>query len=207
MDGELFMKGLIIGISIAAPVGPIGVLCIKRTLAEGKLSGLVSGLGAATADAFYGMVAGFGLTAISNFLVGNQFWFRLLGGAFLCYLGIRTFYTKPAEESISPDSKGVMGNYFSTFFLTVTNPMTILSFAAVFAGVGLVTNTSDYLSPFILVIGVFAGSGLWWLALSTFVNRIRSRFTLKGMIWINRASGMIIEVFGLIALASVVLQK
>jgi len=204
VDIELLLKGFLIGISIAAPVGPIGVLCIKRTLAEGKLSGLCSGLGAATADAFYGMVAAFGLTAISNFLVGNQFWLRLIGGMFLCYLGIKTFLSKPAEEVAHLDSKGLLRNYTSTVFLTITNPMTIISFAAVFAGVGLVTNQSDYLSPFILVLGVFIGSGVWWLVLSTLVNLFRNRFNTKGLIWINWVSGLIILAFGLIALVSVV---
>src|SRR3989344_5776045 len=134
METIFLMKGLIIGFSIAAPVGPIGVLCIQRTIAYGKISGLFTGLGAATADGLYGAVAAFGLTIISNFLVGQQFWFRLIGGAFLLYLGIKTFMSKPEEKTATENHKGLLSDYFSTIFLTLTNPTTILSFVAVFAG-------------------------------------------------------------------------
>ncbi|HBW38252.1 MAG TPA: lysine transporter LysE [Desulfosporosinus sp.] len=197
------MKGLIIGFSIAAPVGPIGILCIRRTLAEGMVSGFLSGLGAATADATYGIIAGFSLTIISNFLIGQQVLLRLIGGIFLCYLGIRTFIKRPAEKPALVDDKGLFGNYFSTFLLTLTNPMTIISFAAVFAGLGLGANSSSYVSSLILVIGVFLGSGSWWLILCLMVNLFRKRFSITGLQWVNRASGLVIMIFGLIALASV----
>jgi threonine/homoserine/homoserine lactone efflux protein len=121
MDISFLFKGLIIGFSIAAPVGPIGVLCIRRTLAERRASGLVSGLGAATADAIYGFVAGFGLTFISNFFISQQVWLRLIGGGFLCYLGLRTSLSKPAEHAASVKGNGLVGSYASTFFLTITN--------------------------------------------------------------------------------------
>ena len=137
MDVSLFVRGLVIGFSIAAPVGPIGVLCIRRTLAEGQLYGLVSGLGAATADALYGCVAGFGLTFISAFLIGHKLWLSLIGGLFLLYLGIKTLLSKPAEDAAKAEGKGLFRAYASTFLLTVTNPMTILSFAAIFAALGL----------------------------------------------------------------------
>jgi threonine/homoserine/homoserine lactone efflux protein len=133
---EFLLGGIILGFSIAAPVGPIGVLCIRRTLAEGRASGLVSGLGAATADAIYGCVAGFGLTFISSFLVNQQRWLHLVGGAFLCYLGIRTFLARPADQAALAQGSGLIGAYGSTFLLTLTNPMTILSFTAVFAALG-----------------------------------------------------------------------
>ena len=115
----LFFKGLLIGFSIAAPVGPIGVLCIRRTLAESRATGFVSGLGAATADAFYGAVAGFGLTLVSVFLQGQEFWFRLIGGAFLGYLGVRTFLAKPADQATTPNSNSnsklkLLAAYLST---------------------------------------------------------------------------------------------
>ncbi|KJS82039.1 LysE family translocator [Desulfosporosinus sp. BICA1-9] len=203
MDTGFFIKGLIIGFSIAAPVGPIGILCIRRTLAEGMVSGFLSGLGAATADATYGIIAGFSLTIISNFLIGQQVLLRLIGGIFLCYLGIRTFIKRPAEKPALVDDKGLFGNYFSTFLLTLTNPMTIISFAAVFAGLGLGANSSSYVSSLILVIGVFLGSGSWWLILCLMVNLFRKRFSITGLQWVNRASGLVIMIFGLIALASV----
>src|SRR3712207_2953311 len=132
----LFLEGIIIGLAIAAPVGPIGVLCIRRTLADGRTSGFVSGLGAATADAVYGAIAAFGLTLITDFLLGGASWLRLVGGAFLLYLGIKTFLARPAERAAEVRGGGLPGAYASTLFLTLTNPTTILSFVAIFAGLG-----------------------------------------------------------------------
>ena len=204
MDYSLFLRGLVIGFSIAAPVGPIGVLCIRRTLTDGRLSGLVSGLGAATADALYGCVAGFGLTFISSLLIGQQKWLRLFGGLFLCYLGIKTLLSKPAEQAAKAGGSGLLGAYASTFLLTVTNPLTILSFVAIFAGLGLTStaNTSgSYASAFVLVLGVFLGSALWWFLLVGGVGLFRTKFNTQGLLWVNRISGVIITVFGLVALA------
>lgn len=191
------------GFSIAAPVGPIGVLCIRRTISNGRLSGLVSGLGAATADGLYGCVAAFGLTFISSFLVSQQFWLRLIGGAFLIYLGVKTMLSKPADKAAAASSNStVFGDYLSTFFLTVTNPMTILSFAAIFAGMGLAATGGGYSSAGLLVLGVVTGSALWWLCLSGAVGFFRQKFNATGLIWVNRISGMIITGFGFLALAS-----
>jgi len=200
MDIRFLLRGLVIGFSIAAPVGPIGVLCIRRTLAKGCVSGLVSGLGAATADAIYGCIAGFGLTFIASILISQQGWFRLIGGAFLCYLGLKTFLTRPAEQAASAEGSGLVGAYASTFFLTLTNPMTILSFAAIFAGLGVVSASGNYASAGMLVLGVFIGSALWWLILSGGVSVFRARFNPHGLRWVNRISGVIITGFGLLAL-------
>jgi len=202
MDLSLLLRGGLIGLSIAAPVGPIGVLCIRRTLAEGRVAGLVSGLGAATADAFYGSVAAFGLTFISSLLVGQQAWLRLAGGLFLCYLGLKTLLARPAEQGMAARSRGLLGSYVSTLFLTVTNPMTILSFAAVFAGLGLGQTGGDYASAGLLVLGVFLGSASWWLLLSGSVGALRARFPAAGLLWVNRISGIIIAGFGIVALAA-----
>lgn len=202
MDLNFLLKGVVIGFSIAAPVGPIGVLCIRRTLADGRAAGLLSGLGAATADALYGCVAGFGLTLISTFLVSQQTWIRLVGGAFLCYLGVRTLLIKPAHELAEVKKKGLLGSYVSTFFLTLTNPMTILSFAAIFAGLGLASTSNNFSSAVILVLGVFIGSAAWWLILSGVVGFFREKFGFKAMQWVNRISGMIILGFGIYALVS-----
>jgi threonine/homoserine/homoserine lactone efflux protein len=202
--GFLF-RGLAIGLSIAAPVGPIGVLCIRRTLAEGRASGLVSGLGAATADGIYGCVAGFGLTFVSSVLIGQQAWIRLIGGAFLCYLGVRTLLARPAGQAAPARGGGLAGAYASTFFLTLTNPMTILSFAAIFAGLGLATGGGSYGSAGILVLGVFLGSALWWLILSGGVSVLRTRFGPRAMQWVNRISGLVITGFGLFALLSLLI--
>ena len=201
-DLSFLLRGFIIGFSIAAPVGPIGVLCIRRTLAEGRIYGLVSGLGAATADAIYGCVAGFGLTFVSNFLISQQIWLRLIGGGFLCFLGLRTFLSKPSEQAASTKVNGLFGAYASTFFLTLTNPMTILSFAAIFAGLGVGSADGSYVSAAILVFGVFIGSVLWWLVLSTTVSMFLKKFTPSGLQWINRIAGIILVGFGLIVLFS-----
>jgi threonine/homoserine/homoserine lactone efflux protein len=133
---RFLIQGLVMGLSIAAPVGPIGVLCIRRTLAQGRSYGLLSGLGAATADAVYGCVTAFGLTLVSNALVRQQAWLRLVGGLFLCYLGARAFLTRPVEGGKAAIAGGLLRAYGSTFALTLTNPMSILSFAGVFAGLG-----------------------------------------------------------------------
>lgn len=202
MDLSFFLRGLIVGFSIAAPVGPIGVLCIRRTLVEGRISGLVSGLGAATADAIYGCVAGFGLAFISNFLVSQWVWFRIIGGGFLCFLGVRTFLSKPAENVASAKGNGLIGSYVSTFFLTITNPMTILSFAAIFAGLGIGSSGGSYVSAGVLVIGVFIGSAIWWVILSGGISILRTRFNSHRMLWVNRISGIMIAGFGLFALLS-----
>jgi threonine/homoserine/homoserine lactone efflux protein len=204
MDYSLFFRALVIGFSIAAPVGPIGVLCIRRTLADGQISGLVSGLGAATADAMYGCVAGFGLTLISSALIDQQMWLRLFGGLFLLYLGIKTLLSRPSEQAANASGSGLLGSYVSTFLLTVTNPLTILSFAAIFAGLGLANTSGSYVSALILVLGVFLGSASWWLLLSGGVGVFREKFNAQGLLWVNRISGVIITVFGMVALGGLV---
>ncbi|HSQ39513.1 MAG TPA: LysE family transporter, partial [Anaerolineales bacterium] len=197
----LLLQGLILGFSIAAPVGPIGVLCIRRTLAEGRLTGFLSGLGAATADMLYGAIAAFGLTAIMNLLVDQQSWLRAVGGLFLLYLGIRTFLTKPSAESAPSRGMGWLSAYVSTFFLTVTNPMTILSFIGMFSAILPTDGASSAASSVSLVLGVFLGSAAWWLALSGLVSLFRERFTPAWMQLVNRVSGVVITVFAIIILA------
>jgi threonine/homoserine/homoserine lactone efflux protein len=203
MDLSTFARGLLLGLSIAAPVGPIGVLCIRRTLMQGWRIGFLTGLGAATADATYGAIAAFGLTALSNLLIAEQFWLRLIGGLFLLYLGARTFFAKPATVAASGTANSLAGAYTSTFLLTLMNPTTILSFAAIFAGFG-VASSSSTLAAGMLVLGVFVGSALWWLLLSGGVTLLRTRFRPAALIWVNRGSGAVIALFGLLALASIV---
>ena len=165
MDLALLGRGFILGFAIAAPVGPIGLLCIQRTLNQGQLIGLVSGLGAATADTLYGAIAAFGLTLVTAFLVEQQFWLGLLGGAFLCYLGVRTLLAPPAAAAHA-EAKGVVRAYTTTFALTVTNPMTILAFAAILRGRGWRTAAVVRHRPGSIVLGVFCGSATWWFLLS-----------------------------------------
>jgi threonine/homoserine/homoserine lactone efflux protein len=200
---SLFLTGTILGFSIAAPVGPIGILCIRRTLAEGRRFGLAAGLGAATADAVYGSIAAFGLTFISSFLIDQQDWLRVFGGIFLCFLGVRAFSAKVIHPSAMEYRGNLWSAYGSTFFLTLTNPMTILSFAAIFAGFNLAGKDSGYAAAAVLVSGVFAGSSLWWLSLSTGIGLLRSRLSDSISVWLNRISGSVIFIFGLAALFSV----
>jgi threonine/homoserine/homoserine lactone efflux protein len=200
---SFLVRGIVIGFSIAAPVGPIGVLCIRRTLADGRAAGFVTGLGAATADAIYGFLAAFGLTALTDFLVGGQNVIRIVGGAFLLYLGIRTIRSEPAERAARLRGSGLFGAYATTFMLTLTNPMTILSFVAIFATIGVGTSHSDPLAPASLVLGVFLGSALWWLSLSGTIGLLRSRFDAQGLRWVNRVSGGVITAFGVAAMLSV----
>jgi len=192
MQIGFLLKGLLIGFSIAAPVGPIGVLCIRRTLAEGRRYGLASGFGAATADAFYGFVAGFGVAFISNFLISQQIWLRIFGAAFLVYLGIKTLLTQPAAEAARSEGSSLLGAFGSTFLLTLTNPITIFVYAAVFTGLGLGTAAGDYASAALLVMGVFSGSALWWVILSFGVGLLRTRVTPTILLWVNRLSGLVI---------------
>ncbi|GAC1633794.1 MAG: LysE family transporter [Ktedonobacteraceae bacterium] len=202
MDGSFFVRGLLIGLSIAATVGPMSVLCIQRTIHKGQRYGLISGLGIATADALYGCIAAFGLTLIANFLVSQQFWIRLIGGLFLVYLGIRTLLSKPAERAIATKANGFVGAYVSTLLLTLTNPLTILSFVAIFAGIGVGSASKNYGSATVVVLGVFIGSILWWCILTSVVSFLHGRFTSVWLLWINRVSGGIILLFGIAALVS-----
>ena len=193
---NFLLKGVAIGLSIAAPVGPIGVLCIRRTMEQGWRAGLACGLGAASADAAYGCIAGFGLTAVSNFLIAQASWLHLGGGLFLCYLGVATFVRSPAPQAARPGAGELGSGYLSTLLLTLANPMTILSFVAVFAAFGL-TRSPSYPAAGALVAGVFIGSALWWSFLSGGVARLRQRLAGGWMQTVNRLSGGIILAFGL----------
>jgi threonine/homoserine/homoserine lactone efflux protein len=205
MELGLFIKGLIIGFSIAAPVGPIGILCIQRTLSGGNVQGLVTGLGAATADALYGFIAAFGLTFISNFIVDQSIWFRLIGGLFLCYLGIQAFLKKTQAQTVATVNNTKLSAYGTTFFLTLTNPMTILFFAGIFAGLGIVSESIRYASAGLMVIGVFAGSAAWWLFLSSVTGIFRNKINESKLALVNKISGCVILAFGVAAILSTVL--
>lgn len=197
----LFLQGLGIGLAIAAPVGVIGILCIQRTLSQGRWIGFVSGMGAATADGIYGCIAGLGLSAIADLLVAQSRWLLLVGGIFLLYLGASTFCQKPpAAEAAEISRHNALKSYTSVLFLTLTNPLTIFSFLGVFSGLGLGQNATDARGAISLVLGVFWGSALWWLILSTGVHYLSRWFHLKNLIWLNRASGIAITAFGAIAL-------
>jgi threonine/homoserine/homoserine lactone efflux protein len=196
------LRGFVLGLAIAAPVGPIGLLCIGRTLNEGRVHGFVTGLGAATADAIYGAVAAFGLTSLAEVLVGYQIPIRILGGVFLVYLGIRTALARPRPAMQTGPSSSLPAAYASTFFLTLTNPVTILSFAAVYAGLGVGAAGWSVSSSLAIVAGVFVGSSSWWFLLSAAVSLLRDRIELVALVWINRVAGALLLAFGAAALIS-----
>ncbi|MDQ3694102.1 MAG: LysE family transporter [Chloroflexota bacterium] len=202
MELEFLGRGFVIGLAIAAPVGAIGLLCIRRTLAEGRQVGFVSGLGAATADAAYGAVAALGLTAVSSALVSYQPWIRLVGGLYLCYLGFRIAGSRPGAEAAAASARGLLQAYLSTLALTLTNPTTILSFVAIFAGLGLAGPAGDPWSAALLVLGVFTGSAAWWFLLSGAVGFLRLALTPARLGWVNRISGAALVGLGLLALLS-----
>lgn len=202
MEYTLLLKGIIIGFALALPIGPIGILCIRKTIAHGHLPGMIIGLGAATADAIYGCVAAFGLTVISDLVVTQQIWLRLIGGAFLVYLGVKTFLAHPIEETPSTNGRGLLGTYVSTFLLTLTNPLTIFAFLGVFAALGLRDGNLSYEAAATLVLGVFLGSNLWFFILSYGVTLFRRRINSAGLGWVNRISGLLIILFGIIAIVS-----
>jgi len=204
MDAGFFLRGFLIGLSIAAAVGPMSLLCIQRTLTKGQLYGLVSGLGVATADGVYGTIAGFGLTVVTTFLVSQFLWIRVIGGVFLVYLGVRTILSKPAESAVSAQVNNFVGAYVSTFLLTLTNPTTILSFVAIFAGIGVGGVKNDFLAAAVVVCGVFLGSALWWCMLTGGVSLLRGRLTPLWLLWINRVSGGMLAVFGVVLVVSLV---
>ncbi|MCO7124589.1 LysE family transporter [Sporolactobacillus shoreicorticis] len=203
MDSSILFKGILLGFAIAAPVGPIGVLCIRRTLAFGRLHGLLSGIGAASADAIYGAIAAFGLTVISHFLLDQQIWLHALGGSFLCFLGVQTWRAKVADKPANlAGSRQLFSAYTTTLVLTLTNPMTILSFISIFAGIGI--TSSEVRSSLFLVFGVFCGSAAWWLLLSVCVGHFREKMNKKMLVWVNRLSAGIIFSFGMVSLWQVI---
>jgi threonine/homoserine/homoserine lactone efflux protein len=205
MEIWTLMKGMGLGLAIAIPVGPIGLLCIRRSLTQGQLMGLVTGLGAATADGIYGSIAGFGLTAVADVLVDYAQILQLVGGGFLCYLGFSTLRADPATEAAQVSSRSpgreLWGAYVSTLFLTLTNPATILSFIAIFAGLGLVGSGQSWTGALALIVGVFLGSALWWLCLSWGVTLFSQRLTPSRLKWLNRLAGAAIFAFGVVAVA------
>jgi threonine/homoserine/homoserine lactone efflux protein len=192
---ELLLRGLIVGLIIAAPVGPVNVLCMHRTILGGWKSGVISGLGAASADGIYGAIAGFSISFIISFLERELFWIRFFGGILLAGIGIWYFFKDPGSFDAS-EEQSVVSNFRSTFLLTLTNPTTVLSFLAVLAALGMAQHRQWWLTAF-LVAGIFCGSMLWWIVLSGIVNHFRDRVNQRGLRWMNRIAGIAIGGFGL----------
>jgi threonine/homoserine/homoserine lactone efflux protein len=204
IDLETFLKGFTIGLAIAAPVGPIGLLTIRRTLAFGRAAGFLTGLGAASADAIFGSIAAFGITAISSIMIGAKFWLGIIGGTFLIYLGWQTFLSQPAQNPAESKASSLNTMYFTTFALVLTNPISILYFVGIIASVGAANNAA---SATWMVVGVFAGSALWWLTLASIANSLRNKINPRALKMVNQVSGAVIAAFGIFAVISQILES
>lgn len=207
---ELLVKGIIIGLLASIPLGPIGVLCIQRTINKGRLSGFISGMGAAVADTIFALVAGFGLTFIINFIEKQHNLFQFFGGILIMMLGVKIFFSNPIKQLRKNRKKknNLFEDFFSVFIITISNLLAaIFLFGALFAGIGGVKATSSPLATTYTVIGVFAGGSLWWYSLSTLVNLFRRKFRLKQLWWINKMTGLVIFIFGIAAIFSVLITK
>jgi len=201
------LKGLLVGIVIALPAGPVGVLCIRRTIFYGRLAGFVSGLGAASADAVFGVIAAFGLTFIADLLLDYQNWLRLGGAIFLLYAGVSAWTADPLKHSRKQrDPEGLIADYASAFGLTITNPITILAFLAIFAGIGFAGSDATLGRAAILVLGVWLGSLLWWAGLAAGAGMLRLTFERKHLVWINHGSAGMLVLCGVGLLGSLVLR-
>jgi threonine/homoserine/homoserine lactone efflux protein len=201
MDVIVFLKGLIIGFAMAIPIGPIGIMCIRKTLAEGHSRGLMIGLGGATADSLYGIIAAFGLTFVSDLISKEYLWLHLVGGGILLILGIRTFRARRRDPILPFDNKGLLGSYVSAFILALTNPVTIVAFIAVFAAFGLGRQLT-MISACVLVLGVFAGSLLWFLTLGFVATFFRKKLNRGGLKLVNKIAGVLIVLSGVAAFVS-----
>lgn len=202
MSVYFIIQGVLIGFVVAVPVGPLGLLCINRALATGALCGLFSGLGVASADALAAALAALGISFVSSFFTDHQYWLRLAGGVFLCYLGWQIYGTKPKEQGTPRNVNGLLNAYATTFFLTISNPVTILSFIAIYAGWHVPSLQGRYFAAALLALGVFLGSALWWVSLFIGMTAFRSKFSLRTLGWVHRVSGVLILGFGVIVLLS-----
>lgn len=193
---DFFLKGLLVGIIVSAPMGPIGVLCIQKTVNKGPVLGFLSGLGAATADTFYAILAAFGVTFITNFLTKNQVLFQIVGVLVLLFLGLKMIFNNPIKQyrynRASSKKTSAVKDYISVFFLTISNPLTIIFFGAAFTMLGLLSNDGTQRNNLFLVAGIFAGASLWWFVLTYVVNIFRKKFRLRNIFMLNRISGIII---------------
>ncbi len=195
---ELLIRGALAGLAISAPVGPVNVLCVKRTLAKGRMAGIISGLGAATADTVYGAIAGYSISFIIALLLREEFWIRLIGGILLIGIGFAYYFKRP--KSLDEERQEQAGSaYVSTFLLCLTNPTVILSFLAVLAGLGMGGLKQRSLT-LIVILGIFCGAMLWWTILALVAGQFRGRITDSAMVWMNRIAGIAIGGFGVVTL-------
>ncbi len=205
----LLIHGIILGFSASVPLGPMGLICIQKTLNRGRFAGLVSGAGAAAADTFYAIIAAFGISFITDFIQREQFTLRIIGSIILILLGFKIFLTNPAIQIRKQRGKknNLIGDFISIFLLTLSNPITVFFFGAVFASTGILKSENTFLELCELVAGVFLGGMLWWFILTTVVNVFRKKFRLKRLWWINKITGAVIVIFGIVALVGTIFFK
>lgn len=208
MQVEFIINGIIVGFLASIPLGPVGVLCIQRTINKGRLSGIISGMGAATVDAFFALVAAFGLTFIITFIEEQHFYIQLIGGAVLILLGVKIFRTNPIQQIRRHRRKKnkLIEDYFSVLLLTLSNPLAVFLFVAAFAGIGIVSASDTLFESWLIIAGVFGGAMLWWFILTFLINIFRKKFRLKQLWWINKIAGLIIIVFGVASMFSVFIK-
>jgi threonine/homoserine/homoserine lactone efflux protein len=204
MDLLFIVKGIIIGILASVPLGPVGVVCIQRTLNRGRLNGFASGMGAAFADTVFAIVAVLGLSFIINFVEEHQIYFKIIGGVFLVFLGYRIFNTNPIAQirNQRKSKNNIFEDFLSVFLLTLTNPLAVFIFIAVFASLGILADELNYFVAFYIVLGITLGAALYWFLLATLISAFRKKFRLKSLWWINKISGSSIMIFGLAAFIS-----
>lgn len=209
MEFIYLLNGFIIGLTASIPLGPVGLICIQKTLNGRLKNGIASGLGAASADTFFAIVAAFGISAVHNFIEAQQLYLRIAGGIILIGLGLKFFLTNPAIQIRKQRNRGnsMWADFVSVFVLTLSNPLTVFVFGAVFAGFGIIPDNSTWFEMSELVLGIFIGAGTWWIVLVSTVNVFRYKFRLRRLWWMNKIMGVIITAFGLFAIISVLFLK
>ncbi len=199
MHDFILIRGIIVGFLVAAPVGPLGLLCIRRTLSSGWRTGFVAMIGGAVADGMYGAITALGLTTVSGFFIGNEMWIRTIGGIFLMLIGLRLMRTPVAKTIEQSGAVNVWSDMAESFVAAATNPMTLPALVVIFAATGLATGSElGVFRAITIAVGVFIGFLLWWLALSVFVDAMRGKFTPTLIRNINRVAGIIIIICGLV---------
>jgi threonine/homoserine/homoserine lactone efflux protein len=200
----LFVKGFVIGFIIAAPVGPINIMCVRRTIVHGRLAGLVTGSGAALADTILGAIAIFGLAFLEQFLLHERLWLALGGSVFLVIMGIRSLLKSPPKLVSGRDPTSLIGDFTSSFALTLSNPITILSFLGIFAAFGVHPDEEIGADDWATMLGVMSGAFTWWLTVISLAGMFHGRFTVSGLIWANRITGVVMLVFAAIVMVECV---
>ena len=202
MEWNGILDGMIVGFSASVPLGPIGVLCIQRTLQRGRLSGFVSGLGAAFSDTIYAVIAGFSLSFIVTFIEEQFFWIQIFGAVILTLLGIHIYRSNPAKQlrKQRQGKSSYLQDFVSTFLFTISNPLAIFLFIAFFAGFGVVDPKSGIIGQLVLIAGVFLGAALWWFILTSIVGLFRQAVNLRRLFWINKIAGSTIVILVIVGM-------